>query len=380
MIRPFNIAAFALLYAVPMCAVYAQTTQTPDSSKWMCRNLADSGGFVYRGETIFGSQACRPIPDAPRAATSSGTPNSGPTQLPEPQKTSSTAVQYSSGRPMVTTLKHQTQGETWEDFMRISGSKMNLCASSKTQGAQWCDAFKQAEAGEDATITDSEASGSVSLIFSERRLVQVVVQVKANWAKSLEEFGQLYGTPDSQTPNSAVWTFPDDGRISASGQPGNLVRADFYCQNGKQRDREVAPTTGGADSSQPPSEIADSSSTQGIRSTFNETQADYLGLAELQTAAQGGGKGVTITAGSAMGQALVAGLANVNLAQYASIQLFRTESWIALSAQLARRQYLQFDPANLPHADTLRGLTVVALGGAYGTHPGPVVVPSLESH
>jgi hypothetical protein len=42
---------------------------------------------------------------------------------------------------MVTTLKHQTQGETWEDFMRISGSKMNLCASSKTQGAQWCDAF-----------------------------------------------------------------------------------------------------------------------------------------------------------------------------------------------------------------------------------------------
>jgi hypothetical protein len=30
----------------------------------MCRNLADSGGFTYQGETIFGTQAWRPIPQA----------------------------------------------------------------------------------------------------------------------------------------------------------------------------------------------------------------------------------------------------------------------------------------------------------------------------
>jgi hypothetical protein len=42
--------------------------QTPDPSKWMCRNLADSGNFTYQGETIFGTQACRPIPQATPAA------------------------------------------------------------------------------------------------------------------------------------------------------------------------------------------------------------------------------------------------------------------------------------------------------------------------
>ena len=43
--------------------------QNPDPSKWMCRNLSESGGFLYQGETIFGSQACRPISQtAPAAA------------------------------------------------------------------------------------------------------------------------------------------------------------------------------------------------------------------------------------------------------------------------------------------------------------------------
>jgi len=42
----------------------AASAQSSDASKWMCRNLADSGGFTYQGETIFGTQACRPIPQA----------------------------------------------------------------------------------------------------------------------------------------------------------------------------------------------------------------------------------------------------------------------------------------------------------------------------
>jgi len=40
------------------------SAQSVDPSKWMCRNLSDSGGYVYQGETIIGSQACRPIPQA----------------------------------------------------------------------------------------------------------------------------------------------------------------------------------------------------------------------------------------------------------------------------------------------------------------------------
>jgi hypothetical protein len=48
------------------------SAQSPDPSKWMCRNLTDSGGFTYQGETIFGTQACRPIPQA--APTTSAAP------------------------------------------------------------------------------------------------------------------------------------------------------------------------------------------------------------------------------------------------------------------------------------------------------------------
>jgi hypothetical protein len=40
------------------------SAQNPDPSKWMCRNLSESGGFLYQGETIFGTQACRPVPQA----------------------------------------------------------------------------------------------------------------------------------------------------------------------------------------------------------------------------------------------------------------------------------------------------------------------------
>ncbi len=44
------------------------SAQNPDPSKWMCRNVAESGGFVYQGESVFGTQACRPIPQAAAAA------------------------------------------------------------------------------------------------------------------------------------------------------------------------------------------------------------------------------------------------------------------------------------------------------------------------
>jgi hypothetical protein len=51
------------------------SAQSPDLSKWMCRNLADSGNFTYQGETIFGTQACRPIPQAvPASLAASAAP------------------------------------------------------------------------------------------------------------------------------------------------------------------------------------------------------------------------------------------------------------------------------------------------------------------
>ena len=59
--------AIAILSLVMFSSV--ASAQSPDPSKWMCRNLADSGGFLYQGESVFGTQACRPIPQAATVAS-----------------------------------------------------------------------------------------------------------------------------------------------------------------------------------------------------------------------------------------------------------------------------------------------------------------------
>jgi hypothetical protein len=58
--------------------------QNPDPSKWMCRNLSESGGFLYQGETIFGSQACRPLQQTVPAASAPATsPSNSVSETPK---------------------------------------------------------------------------------------------------------------------------------------------------------------------------------------------------------------------------------------------------------------------------------------------------------
>jgi hypothetical protein len=353
-------ALIAGLYLALASGVFAQTSQSPDPSKWTCRNLSDSGGFVNQGETIIGSQACVPRPQtlaqAP-PATASATVASPQVQQAA-AKPSPIGSAVASGKPQVTMFEHQTLGESWEDFMRISGSKMSPCTSSDPQIAGWCDTFKAIESSGQGTLTQSNPSASVSLVFAERRLAQVVFVAKAAWGASLADLEKTYGTPDTQTTDSAIWSFSDGGGVSLSEQSGGLIRGVFYSKDGKSA-QEIP-----ALASLP--EVFPSGS-----SPEAPAQASYLTPTELRAATQGGGKGVTITAGSTLGQTFAASLANVNLAQYASIQLFTTESWIAFRAHLAHQQYQQFDPTNLSPKEMLRGLIVVALGGAYGTNAGP---------
>lgn len=100
-------------------------------------------------------------------------------------------------------------------------------------------------------------------------------------------------------------------------------------------------------------------------------ESEYMTSSEVQEASQGNPRWVTITAGSSLGQELVAGMADVNLVQEASIHLFTAQSWTAFSAQQLRRQYKQFTPSSLSKAETMRGLTVVGFGAAYGSYAGP---------
>lgn len=103
------------------------SAQNPDPSKWMCRNLSESGGFLYQGETIFGSQACRPIPQAkPEQATASPTATapaqsqSAPAQQQSPtQQSAAPAQQPAQNTPTVNRqtprvfLQAKSHGNTW---------------------------------------------------------------------------------------------------------------------------------------------------------------------------------------------------------------------------------------------------------------------------
>lgn len=115
--------AIVILSALALSSV--ASAQSPDPSKWMCRNLADSGGFTYQGETIFGTQACRPIQQvstqaqpttaAPTAvASAQGQPASAPIQqadAPSQQPVQNTAT-GNRQQPRVF-LQSASHGNTW---------------------------------------------------------------------------------------------------------------------------------------------------------------------------------------------------------------------------------------------------------------------------
>ncbi len=75
--------------ATAICCLLVFSTvasaQNPDPNKWMCRNLADSGGFTYQGESIFGTVACRPVAQAaPKTQEVATTAAPAPPAQPQP--------------------------------------------------------------------------------------------------------------------------------------------------------------------------------------------------------------------------------------------------------------------------------------------------------
>jgi hypothetical protein len=81
---------FAILCSLALSSV--ASAQNPDPSKWMCRNVADSGGFVYQGESVFGTQACRPIPQAVVASNPPTAANGPATSKQDPPAASVTSA------------------------------------------------------------------------------------------------------------------------------------------------------------------------------------------------------------------------------------------------------------------------------------------------
>jgi hypothetical protein len=142
-------------------------------------------------------------------------------------------------KPQVTMFLHQTLGESWDDFMRITGTKMNPCESHTPELAQWCEGFKKIEASGQGELTSRKGDASVSLVFSEKKLTKVMVQGKADYFKTLAELNQQLGAPDTKNTNSAVWSFADGGGITAVGTPGNQVTVAYYCKDVKEEVQQI---------------------------------------------------------------------------------------------------------------------------------------------
>jgi hypothetical protein len=102
------------------------SAQNPDPSRWMCRNLSESGGFAYQGESIFGTQACRPIaqtapatsaPAAPKQDAGATTTNSVPAPVAAPQQPASATPSPAASPAAVSDGKTRvfvTDSQSWE--------------------------------------------------------------------------------------------------------------------------------------------------------------------------------------------------------------------------------------------------------------------------
>jgi hypothetical protein len=105
------------------------SAQNPDPSKWMCRNLSESGGFLYQGETIFGSQACRAIQQAAPTASAAPTATSPATTVPETPKPDSAAAAPAPVAPPA------TAGSAPRGFVLEDGTPVHLVLSENLSSA-----------------------------------------------------------------------------------------------------------------------------------------------------------------------------------------------------------------------------------------------------
>jgi len=107
----------------------AAHAQNPDPSKWMCRNTSESGGFVYQGETVFGTQACRPI----QQSASTG---QGAVSVPAPVATANPApLSDAPSAPAISTVAPSNPSVSPKAFLLEDGTPVHLVLSQNLSSA-----------------------------------------------------------------------------------------------------------------------------------------------------------------------------------------------------------------------------------------------------
>jgi hypothetical protein len=110
------------------------SAQSADTSKWVCRNLADPGYFLYQGETIFGSQACRPIQQTAPAVSTATVPSAETTAETPKQDT---PIANSVAAPAPSAAQATTTAPTREAPASIEAPKSDALNANSGFPSRW---------------------------------------------------------------------------------------------------------------------------------------------------------------------------------------------------------------------------------------------------
>jgi hypothetical protein len=165
--------------------------QNPDPSKWMCRDLSQSGGFLYEGETIFGKLACRPVPQVPP---------SPPTQATSSQSSTSTTPASATPLPAqqgVNTLEppmQNTPAPTRQGLPRVflqAASHGNTWNARRDQSMEMSKDFEKDCPGVRVTINQQVADYTVILNH-----IEVGLLARDNQLQVADKNGDLLQTKE----------------------------------------------------------------------------------------------------------------------------------------------------------------------------------------
>jgi len=157
----------------------AAFAQSPDPSKWMCRNLSESGNFIYQGETVFGTQACRPIPQAPPVAPSSQAPTEA---TPAPQSDPAPApIKVNDGKVRLY-VTDEPKDESIFLAAHHSGWQANGHSSGQMSGS-FVNGTGSMQGSSSGSVSGSGGSAGAAYGYSERGADPRTVEVQADLYK-----------------------------------------------------------------------------------------------------------------------------------------------------------------------------------------------------
>jgi hypothetical protein len=163
--------------------------QNPDPSKWMCRDLSQSGGFLYDGETIFGKLACRPIPQVPQSQPTQAAVSPNSTSTP-PASTISSPVQQGENSPEQPTQNSPTRQGPPRVFLQAA-SHGNTWNARRDQSMEMSKDFEKDCPGVRVTINQQAADYTVILNH-----IEVGLLARDNQLQVADKNGDLLQTKE----------------------------------------------------------------------------------------------------------------------------------------------------------------------------------------